>query len=85
MSDHVYRVIEVVGSSEEGIDAAIRTAVARAGQTTRNLDWFEVTQLCARKLCLNQPAAFAPAFAVPPPSAKTPAISATMSKTALNP
>jgi dodecin len=45
MSDHVYRVVEVVGSSADGVDAAIRNAVTRAGQTTRNLDWFEVTQI----------------------------------------
>lgn len=45
MSNHVYRVIEVVGSSPEGVDAAIRNAVARAAGTTRNLDWFEVTQI----------------------------------------
>ena len=45
MSDHVYRVIEVVGSSPEGVDAAVRNAVARAAATTRNLDWFEVTQI----------------------------------------
>ena len=43
--DHVYRVIEVVGSSQDGVDDAIRNAVSRAGQTTRNLDWFEVTQI----------------------------------------
>lgn len=45
MSDHVYRVIEVVGSSPDGVDAAIRNAVTRAAATTRNLDWFEVTQI----------------------------------------
>jgi flavin-binding protein dodecin len=45
MSDHVYRVIEVVGSSPDGVDAAIRNAVARAGATTRHLDWFEVTEI----------------------------------------
>jgi flavin-binding protein dodecin len=45
MSEHVYRVIEVVGSSPDGIDAAVRNAVGRAAQTTRNLDWFEVTQI----------------------------------------
>ncbi len=45
MSDHVYRVIEVVGSSPDGVDAAIRNAVTRASATTRNLDWFEVTQI----------------------------------------
>jgi len=42
MSDHVYRVIEIVGSSADGIDAAIKNAIARAAQTTRGLDWFEV-------------------------------------------
>ena len=40
--DHVYRVIEVVGTSEEGIDDAISCAIARASQTLRNLRWFEV-------------------------------------------
>ena len=45
MPDHVYRVVEVVGSSSDGIEAAIRNAVARAASTTRNLDWFEVGQI----------------------------------------
>ncbi|MFJ1968002.1 dodecin [Streptomyces sp. NPDC087903] len=45
MSDHTYRVTEIVGTSHEGIDQAIRNAVARASQTLRNLDWFEVTQV----------------------------------------
>jgi len=45
VSDHVYRVIEVVGSSPDGIDPAIRNAITRAGSTMRNLDWFEVTQI----------------------------------------
>ncbi|WP_372593000.1 dodecin [Actinotalea sp.] len=45
MSEHVYKVIEVVGSSVEGVDAAIRNAVDRAARTTRHLDWFEVTQI----------------------------------------
>jgi dodecin len=45
MSDHVYSVSEIVGSSSEGIDQAVRNAVARAAQTLRNLDWFEVTQI----------------------------------------
>lgn len=40
--DHVYRVIEVVGTSEEGIDDAISCAIARASQTLRHLRWFEV-------------------------------------------
>lgn len=45
MSEHVYRVVEVVGSSHEGVDAAIRCGISRVGETTRNLDWFEVTQI----------------------------------------
>jgi flavin-binding protein dodecin len=45
MSDHVYRVIEVVGSSPDGIDAAVRNAITRAAATTRNLDWFEVNEI----------------------------------------
>lgn len=44
MSDHVYRVIEVVGSSETSIDDAIRTAVRRASETIRDIGWFEVVQ-----------------------------------------
>ena len=39
---HTYRVIEIVGSSPDGVDAAIRSGLARAAQTMRNLDWFEV-------------------------------------------
>ena len=42
MPDHVYSVSEIVGSSSESVDAAIRNAVERAGKTLRNLDWFEV-------------------------------------------
>ncbi|MCX5211356.1 dodecin family protein [Kitasatospora sp. NBC_00240] len=45
MSDHIYRVTEIVGSSTEGIDQAIRNGVDRAGRTLRNLDWFEVAQI----------------------------------------
>jgi flavin-binding protein dodecin len=45
MSDNVYRVTEIVGSSTEGIDDAIRKGVSRASRTLRNLDWFEVTQV----------------------------------------
>ncbi|MEU9383279.1 dodecin [Streptomyces sp. NPDC048279] len=45
MPNHTYRVTEIVGTSTEGIDQAIRNGVARAGQTLRNLDWFEVTQV----------------------------------------
>lgn len=43
--DHVYRVTEIVGSSPESVDRAIRNAVTRANATLRNLDWFEVTEI----------------------------------------
>ena len=42
MSDHTYRVIEIVGSSPDGIDAAIGNAITRASETMRGLDWFEM-------------------------------------------
>ncbi|CAM5282322.1 MULTISPECIES: dodecin [Streptomyces] len=45
MSDHVYRVTEIVGTSPEGVDQAIRNGIERASQTLRGLDWFEVTQV----------------------------------------
>ncbi|WP_406200409.1 dodecin family protein [Kitasatospora sp. NBC_01560] len=45
MSEHVYRVTEIVGSSTESVDAAVRNGVERASRTLRNLDWFEVTQV----------------------------------------
>ena len=45
MSDHTYRVTEIVGTSSESVDAAVRNAVGRASQTLRGLDWFEVTQV----------------------------------------
>ena len=44
MSSNVYRVTEIVGSSTESSDAAIRTAIARANETVRNLEWFEVVE-----------------------------------------
>jgi flavin-binding protein dodecin len=45
MSDHTYRVTEIVGSSPESLDQAIRNAIGRASNTLRNLDWFEVTEI----------------------------------------
>lgn len=45
MTNHTYRVSEIVGSSPEGLDEAIRNGVSRASRTLRNLDWFEVTQI----------------------------------------
>jgi flavin-binding protein dodecin len=44
MSDHVYKKIELVGSSKEGIEAAVTNALERAGKTIRNMRWFEVTE-----------------------------------------
>jgi flavin-binding protein dodecin len=43
--NHTYSVSEIVGSSSESIDQAIRNAITRANTTIRNLDWFEVTQI----------------------------------------
>jgi dodecin len=45
MSDRTYRVTELVGTSPDGVEAAIRNALGRASQTLRHLDWFEVTQI----------------------------------------
>jgi flavin-binding protein dodecin len=44
MEDHIYRVIQIVGSSEKSVDDAIQRAVTRASQTLRNLRWFEVVE-----------------------------------------
>ena len=45
MSDNVYSVTEIVGTSSDSIDAAIRNGVSRASRTLRNLDWFEVAEV----------------------------------------
>ena len=42
MGDHVYKVVELVGSSSKSIEDAIENAIGRAGKTLSNLDWFEV-------------------------------------------
>lgn len=42
MSDRTYRVTEIVGTSPDGVDQAIENGIARAGDTLRHLDWFEV-------------------------------------------
>jgi flavin-binding protein dodecin len=44
MSDHVYKIIEIVGSSTESSDAAIRAGIARASQTLDEIGWFEVVE-----------------------------------------
>ena len=43
--DHTYKVIELVGTSPDGVTEAIKEAVSRAAQTIRGLDWFEVQQI----------------------------------------
>jgi len=45
MSDHIYKKIELVGSSTEGVDDAVKNAVAKAAQTVRNMRWFEVGEI----------------------------------------
>jgi dodecin len=45
MSDRTYRVTEIVGTSPESIDAAVRNGLRRAAATLRHLDWFEVTEI----------------------------------------
>jgi flavin-binding protein dodecin len=45
MSDHVYKTIEITGSSPDGVTQAIDRAVAKASQSLRGLDWFEVTEI----------------------------------------
>jgi flavin-binding protein dodecin len=45
MSNHVYSVSEIVGSSTDGIEDAVSNAIERARKTLRNLDWFEVTEI----------------------------------------
>ena len=45
MSDHIYKKIELVGSSPEGIEQAVNNAITRAGKTIRNMKWFEVSEV----------------------------------------
>jgi dodecin len=45
MSEHVYKSVELTGSSKTGPDDAVRNAIARASKTLHNLRWFEVTQV----------------------------------------
>jgi dodecin len=42
MSEHIYKTVEIVGTSTTGVSDATRQAVAKAAQTIRNLDWFEL-------------------------------------------
>ena len=45
MSDHVYGMSEIVGSSTTSVDDAIRTAVRKAAQTVRNIEWFQTEEI----------------------------------------
>jgi flavin-binding protein dodecin len=45
MGDHVYRLSEIVGSSETSVDEAIRTAVRKAAQTVHNIEWFQTQEI----------------------------------------
>ncbi len=44
MSKHVYKMLELTGSSPDGVEDAIRSAIAKAHETVRNIHWFEVTE-----------------------------------------
>lgn len=44
MSDHVYKKLEIVGSSKTGVDDAIRTAIETASKSLRHIEWFEVVE-----------------------------------------
>ena len=45
MSDHVYRLSEIVGSSPVSVDEAIRNAIGKASQTVRNIEWFQTQEI----------------------------------------
>jgi dodecin len=45
VSDHVYRLSEIVGSSQTSIDDAIRNAIRKAAETVRNIDWFQASEI----------------------------------------
>jgi flavin-binding protein dodecin len=48
VSDHIYRVTEVVGSSSESVQQAIRNGIERVSRTVRNVEWFETTEVRGR-------------------------------------
>jgi flavin-binding protein dodecin len=45
MSEHIYKKIELIGSSPKSIDEAVKNAIKRAGKTLRNMRWFEVSEI----------------------------------------
>lgn len=44
MANHVYKIVDIAGSSPDSTDAAIKNAISKVGETVDNLDWFEVTE-----------------------------------------
>jgi dodecin len=44
MNDHVYKTVEITGSSSQSPDDAVRTAIARAAASIKNMRWFKVTE-----------------------------------------
>ena len=45
MPDHVYKLVELVGTSQTGIEDAVEKAISRAGKSLRHLGWFEITDM----------------------------------------
>ena len=45
MSDHIYRITEVVGSSPDSVQQAVRNGIERVSRTVRNVEWFETTEI----------------------------------------
>ncbi|MGY8525748.1 dodecin [Paracidovorax citrulli] len=45
MTNHTYKLTEIVGSSPDGCDAAIRSALSKASESIKNMDWFEVSEI----------------------------------------
>ena len=45
MSDHIYKSVEITGTSTQNVDDAINKAIAKASESLRNLDWFEVVSV----------------------------------------
>jgi len=48
MSNHTYKAVELTGTSDKGVDDAMRNVIAKASQTLRGLDWFEVLEIRGR-------------------------------------
>ena len=45
MSNHVYKLLELTGSSPDGVDQAVRNAIEKASETVRNIHWFEIKEV----------------------------------------